>query len=145
MSWTWHWDRCELSLPLSLSPSPPPSLPTVGVSSTQSSTATSALNLLHLAGNLKNAQALLSVLQKNLPPNATLASVKSLASKALATPTTRQGQANGNQYLYLDYGNFKLTNQVARNEGSIFHSHLVSGIYSWPLAPSSGIYWDAFC
>ena len=23
-------------------------------------------------------------------------------------------------YMYLDYGNFKLTNQVARNEGSIF-------------------------
>ena len=40
--------------------------------------------------------------------------------------------------IYLDYGNFKLTNQVARNAGSIFHSHLVSGIYSWPLAPSSG-------
>ena len=48
-------------------------------------------------------------------------------------------------FVYLDYGNFKLTNQVARNEGSIFHSHLVSGIYSWPLAPSSGIYWDACC
>ena len=29
----------------------------------------------------------------------------------------------------LDYGNFKLTNQVARNEGSIFDSYLVSGIY----------------
>ena len=42
---------------------------------------------------------------------------------------------------YLDYGNFKLINQVARNAGPIFHSHLVSGIYSWPLAPSTGIYW----
>ena len=45
----------------------------------------------------------------------------------------------------LDYGNFKLTNQVARNAGSIFHSHLVSGIYSWPLAPSTGIYLHACC
>ena len=45
----------------------------------------------------------------------------------------------------LDYSNFKLTNQVARNAGSIFHSHLVSGIYSWPLAPSTGIYWHACC
>ena len=43
--------------------------------------------------------------------------------------------------LLLDYGNIKLTNQVARNAGSIFHSHLVSGIYSWPLARSIGIYW----
>ena len=48
-------------------------------------------------------------------------------------------------YLKLDYGNFKLTNQVARNAGSIFHSHLVSGIYSWPLAPSTGIYLHACC
>ena len=48
-------------------------------------------------------------------------------------------------YIYLDYGNFKLTNQVARNAGSIFHSHLVSGIYSWPLAPSTGIYLHACC
>jgi hypothetical protein len=61
--------------------------------STQSATTTSALNLLHLAGNLKNAQALLSVLQKNLPPNATLANVKTLASKALSLPA-RQGQTN---------------------------------------------------
>ena len=39
----------------------------------------------------------------------------------------------------LDYNNFKLTNQVARNAGSIFRSHLVSGIYSWLLAPSNGV------
>ena len=39
----------------------------------------------------------------------------------------------------LDYGNFKLTNQVARNEGSIFHSHLVSGsiVGRWPLVAGS--------
>ena len=47
--------------------------------------------------------------------------------------------------VYSDYGNFKWTNQVERNEGSIFHSHLVSGIYSWPLAPSTGMYWHAYC
>ena len=29
---------------------------------------------------------------------------------------------------HIDYSNFKLTNQVARNVGSIFHSHLVSRI-----------------
>ena len=29
-------------------------------------------------------------------------------------------------YIGLHYSNFKLTNQVARNKGSIFHSHLVS-------------------
>ena len=45
----------------------------------------------------------------------------------------------------LDYGSFKLTNQVARNEESIFHSHLISGIYSWPQAPSTRIYWYACC
>ena len=46
---------------------------------------------------------------------------------------------------YLDYGNFKLSNQVAGNTGSIFHSHLFSGIYSWLQGPGSGIYWDACC
>ena len=49
----------------------------------------------------------------------------------------------GERCLTLDYGNFKLTNQVVRNAGSIFHSHLVSRIYSWPLAPSTGIYWHS--
>ena len=48
----------------------------------------------------------------------------------------------GMRQAILDYGNFKLTNQVARNT---FYSHLVNGIYSWPLAPSTGIYWHACC
>ena len=41
--------------------------------------------------------------------------------------------------IYLDY------NQVVRNVGSIFHSHLVSRIHSWPLAPSTGIYCHTCC
>ena len=41
--------------------------------------------------------------------------------------------------MYLDYGNFKLTNQVARNSGSIFHSHLITGsiVGRWPLVLGS--------
>ena len=41
--------------------------------------------------------------------------------------------------LHLDYGNFKLTNQVARNEGSIFHSRLAEGsiVGRWPLVARS--------
>lgn len=68
-----------------------------GAQTTHSSTTSSALNLLHLAGNLKNAQALLTAFQKNLPQNATLANVKSIASKVLSThPTNRPAsQANG--------------------------------------------------
>lgn len=58
-------------------------------STAHSATTSSALNLLHLAGNLKNAQALLSALQKNLPQNATLANVKSIASKVLSSTTSR--------------------------------------------------------
>ena len=71
-----------------------------GAQTTHSSTTSSALNLLHLAGNLKNAQALLTALQKNLPQNATLANVKSIASKVLSThPTNRPAsQANGTRF-----------------------------------------------
>lgn len=43
-----------------------------------------SLNLLSVASNLKNAQTLLSTLQKNLPPNANLpANIKSLAARVL--------------------------------------------------------------
>ena len=40
--------------------------------------------------------------------------------------------------MLLDYGNFKSTDQVARNTGPIIHSNLVSGIYSWPLPTVPG-------
>ena len=42
-------------------------------------------------------------------------------------------------YMYLDYGNFKLTNQVVRNTGSIFIVTSLEGsiVGRWPLVPGS--------
>ena len=45
----------------------------------------------------------------------------------------------------LDYGNFKLTNQVARNADLFFIVTSLAGsiVGRWPL--STGIYWHACC